>query len=94
LEYAFYQNKIGLNNFAEANSTFDIFNNPIIYHTFIDSYSEKQSVGLFNIPVSVLFQSGSRHKFYLSAGIKLGLPAFGKYRSNNFVLTVSGYYPD
>jgi hypothetical protein len=93
-EYALYQTKINPVDFEETNATFDIFNNPIIYHTGIDRYSEKQVAGLLNIPVSVLYQAGNSHKFYISAGIKIGFPVFGKYNGSSAVLTAWGYYPD
>ncbi|MDR1983588.1 MAG: hypothetical protein LBQ28_02020 [Prevotellaceae bacterium] len=93
VEYAFYQSKINLNGFFDSYETSDIFNNAIVYHTRIDSYSEKQYAGLLNIPLSVLYQTGENHLFYAAAGSKLGLPVYGKY-SSNAVLTASGYYPD
>ncbi|MDR1348306.1 MAG: PorT family protein [Prevotellaceae bacterium] len=94
LEYAFYQGKIGLNGFAGTNATFDILNNPIIYNTRIGRYSEKQFAGLLNIPLSVQYRTGNNHRFYASAGLKLGLPVYAKYSGSDAVLTASGYYPD
>ncbi|MDR1583079.1 MAG: OmpA family protein [Prevotellaceae bacterium] len=93
LEYAFYQSKTGLNGFSNAYETSDILNNPITYNTRIDHYSEKQFAGLLNIPLSVLYQTNGNHKFYASAGLKLGLPVSARYSGSNAVLTASGYYP-
>jgi outer membrane protein OmpA-like peptidoglycan-associated protein len=94
LEYAFYQGKTDLNGFAGTNATFDILDNPVIYNTGIEHYSEKQFAGLLNIPLSVLFQTGNNQRFYASAGLKFGLPVSAKYSGGNAVLTASGYYPD
>jgi outer membrane protein OmpA-like peptidoglycan-associated protein len=94
VEYAFYQRETSIDGFLDAYQTSDIFNNPIVYRTRVDYYREKQFAGLLNIPLSLLYQTGNGHKFYASAGLKLGLPVYGKYRSSNSLLTASGYYPD
>ena len=94
LEYAFYRQKVRLSDFSDAYETYDILNNPIVYQSCIDHYSEKQFAGLLNIPLSVLYQTGRNHKLYASAGLKLGFPVYGKYRNSNAVLTASGYYTD
>ncbi|MDR2843036.1 MAG: outer membrane beta-barrel protein, partial [Candidatus Symbiothrix sp.] len=94
LEYAFYQRTISLNGFVDAYETLDILNNPIIYNTRINNYSEKQVAGLLNIPLLVQYQTGGNHLFYAAAGLKLGLPVVGKYSGSNAILTASGYYPD
>ena len=94
LEYAFYQQKVSLNGFSDAYETYDILNNPIVYQSRIDHYGEKQFAGLLNIPLSVLYQTGRNHKLYASAGLKLGFPVYGKYKSSDAVLTALGYYTD
>ncbi|GHT35288.1 hypothetical protein FACS189434_12880 [Bacteroidia bacterium] len=94
LEYAFYQSKISLNGFSDANANYDILNNPIIYNARIDNYSEKQFAGLLNIPLLVQYQTGGNHLFYAAAGLKFGLPVYGKHSGSNAILTASGYYPD
>jgi len=93
LEYAFYKNKISLFNFSNAYETMDILNNPITYNTKVENYSEKLFIGILNLPISVLYQTGGNHKFFASAGLKLGLPVFAKYCGGSSVLTASGYYP-
>jgi outer membrane protein OmpA-like peptidoglycan-associated protein len=94
LEYAFYRQKTVIEGFSGAYETLDILNNPITYNTQIDRYSEKQFAGLLNIPLAVQYQTNGNHKFYASAGLKLGLPISASYSGSNAVLTASGYYPD
>jgi outer membrane protein OmpA-like peptidoglycan-associated protein len=94
LEYAFYRQKVSLSGFSDAYDTYDMLGNPIVYHTRIDNYSEKQLAGLLNIPLSVLYQTGNNHQFYASLGAKLGLPVSAKYSGSNTVLNAEGYYPD
>jgi hypothetical protein len=93
LEYAYYQRKISIDGFSGAYETLDVLGNPITYNTRIEHYSEKQFAGLLNIPLSVQYQTGGNHKFYASAGLKLGLPVSTRYSGSNAVLTASGYYP-
>ena len=94
LEYAFYRQKVSFSGFSDAYDTYDMLNNPIVYHTRIDGYSEKQLAGLLNIPLTVTYRTAGRHQFYASAGLKLGFPVYGKYKSANTLLTASGYYTD
>ncbi|GHT23804.1 hypothetical protein AGMMS4957_15860 [Bacteroidia bacterium] len=92
-EYAFYQRVIAVDRLSDAYETHDILGNKIIYHTSIENYREQQRLGMLNIPLSLLYQTGNDNKFYASAGFKLGLPIYGYYKSNPSVLTTSGYYP-
>jgi outer membrane protein OmpA-like peptidoglycan-associated protein len=94
LEYAFYQTEIGISGFSGNRETLDIIGNPILYHTQIEHYREKQKTGLLNIPLSVLYQTNGKQQFYASLGIKWGLPVSAKYSGSNAVLTASGYYPE
>jgi outer membrane protein OmpA-like peptidoglycan-associated protein len=94
MEYALYQSALKLTGLTDALETRDIFGNRIVYHSRIDGYREKQRIGLLNIPLALLYQTGNRHKFYVSGGMKLGLPLSGEYESGEAVITASGYYPD
>jgi hypothetical protein len=38
------------------------------------------------------FQTGDEHRFYVSAGGKVGIPVSGKYESSNTGIQNSGYY--
>ena len=53
-------------------------------------FSEKQSAFFLQIPVMAQFQTG---RFFASAGIKIGIPASGKYDISAANLTTSGYFP-
>jgi hypothetical protein len=94
LEYAFYQTKMNINNFSDATKTLDIIGNSIVYHTQIKHYREKQKTGLLNIPFSVQYQTGGQQPFYVSLGVKPGLPVSGRYNGSNTTLTASGYYSE
>jgi len=94
LEYAIYQNKTGIEGFTEACETVDIFNNPILYHARINSYSEKLFAATVNLPLSVLYQTDGDIRFYVSAGLKPGLPVSAKYEGSNCMLETSGYYTE
>ncbi|GHT40839.1 hypothetical protein FACS189437_07000 [Bacteroidia bacterium] len=94
VEYAFYQAKTNIDGFSGNQETFDIIGNPIIYQTQIQHYSEKQNLGLLNIPFAVLYQIGNKQQFYASLGVKLALPVSTKYEGGNTVLMASGYYPE
>jgi hypothetical protein len=94
LEYAFYQNKTNINKFSDSYSITDIFGNPVIYQTRIDAYCEKQKLRMLNIPFSIQYQTSGKQKYYASWGCKLGFPVLAKYRGNNAVLNIAGYYPD
>jgi outer membrane protein OmpA-like peptidoglycan-associated protein len=94
LEYAFYQSKIGIDNFSDSYGITDMFGNPVAYQTRINGYSETHKLGMFNIPLSVLYQTNGKHKFYASLGGKVGLPVSAKYNGSNAILNIAGYYPD
>jgi outer membrane protein OmpA-like peptidoglycan-associated protein len=94
VEYAFYQAKTTIDGFSGNQEIFDVIGNPIVYQTQIQHYSEKQKLGSLNIPLSMLYQTGNKQQFYVSLGVKLGLPVSAKYNGSNAVLTASGYYPD
>jgi hypothetical protein len=94
VEFAFYQAGTTVNGFSDSYSIVDMFGNPAVYQTRIDRYSETHKLGLLNIPLSVLYQTNGKHKFYASLGVKPGFPVSAKYSGSDVVLTASGYYPD
>lgn len=93
-EYAFYQRNLKAERIQSAYDTYDVEGNPIVYHSLVENYKEKQQLGMINFPLTVLYQAGDKHKCYVSLGLKFGLPVCGKYKGNNTTLTTSGYYPD
>jgi outer membrane protein OmpA-like peptidoglycan-associated protein len=94
LEYAFYQTKTVIDGFSDNQETLDVLGNSIVYHTQIERYGETQKLGLLNIPLSILYQTNGKQRFYASLGVKLGLPVSVKYSGSSAVLTASGYYPE
>jgi len=94
LEYAFFQSKTDFLPFSGAYETADLLNNPIVYTTSTNGYSEKLLAGIWNIPLLATYETGGNWKFYASAGLKFGFPVSLRYGGSNSVLTASGYYPD
>ena len=93
-EYAFYQKSLKVKQISGAYDTNDKEGNPIVYHSLVEDYRERQQLGMINFPLTVLYQAGKKHKYYASLGLKLGLPVYGQYRGSDATLTTSGYYPD
>ncbi|MDR0873102.1 MAG: PorT family protein, partial [Prevotellaceae bacterium] len=59
----------------------------------VDNYKEKQTLWNLNIPLQLLWQSNLRgnHRYYASAGFKLGIPISSRYESENATITGTGY---
>jgi outer membrane protein OmpA-like peptidoglycan-associated protein len=55
------------------------------------NYTETQKAGYVNIPILLHYQSGEKNKFYLTGGIKLGLPLSASYAISSDLLTTTGY---
>ena len=61
----------------------------IDYHTEISNYTEKQRLFNLNVPLLLQFQTplaGGNHRFFASAGLKLGLPISNTYKVSNATL--------
>lgn len=93
LELALCQRKFAIDGFKAEYATDDVFGNPVIYHSILNGYRERQRLGQVNIPLSVIYQTGSYHKFYVELGFKFGLPVFGQTQTGDAILTAYGYYP-
>jgi len=83
LEYSLYKARVEnagltgiLTNLTDLSDqeTFD-------FKSEISKYEEKQTASYLNIPLMVQYQRGQKNKFYLTAGVKIGIPISGSYKS-------------
>ena len=63
-------------------------------YTTLNKYTETQKAMFLNIPVMAQFQTKGRQKFYMKAGVKIGIPINCKYSVSNANITNEAYYPD
>lgn len=47
-----------------------------------------------NIPLMLQFQHGEKNKWFMSAGVKIGIPVSGKYKSSASEIINKGYFYD
>jgi outer membrane protein OmpA-like peptidoglycan-associated protein len=92
-EYVFEKHNTTFNEWNDAYETMDIEDNRIRYNASIQNYHERQRIGMLNLPLSVVYQTGNNYPFYTSLGVKFGLPVYGKY-GNEATAVTSGYYLD
>lgn len=59
---------------------------------YLNGFEEKQQSLLVNIPLMFQYQTGGKHRFYLSAGAKLGIPVRVSYKSTASEISSTGYY--
>jgi len=64
------------------------------FYSAIKNYEEKQKAMYINIPLMLQFQHGQKNKWFISAGVKLGIPVTGKYKSSASEITNKGYFYD
>lgn len=64
------------------------------FHSAVKNYEEKQNAMYINIPLMLQFQHGEEHKWFIAAGIKLGIPVSGKYKSSASEITNKGFFYD
>jgi hypothetical protein len=64
------------------------------FYSLVNGYEEKQNAAYLNIPVMVQFQSGEKNKLYAQAGIKLGIPVKGRYKSSASEMANKGFFHD
>ena len=67
----------------------DIEGTEFEFRSSVTGYEETQDVAFLQIPVLLHLQIGN---FYLSGGVKAGIPLFGQYGSTASALKNSGYY--
>ena len=70
--------------------TWESMGNDFEFSYTYQDFSEKQSALFLQIPVMAQFQTG---RFFASAGVKIGIPANGKFEVTAENLSTSGYFP-
>lgn len=92
VEFAFYSTRYNLDSYHTRYMTVDIEDNEFEFRSTISDYEEKQRAAMFQIPLMFQFQTGKKHMLYAAAGLKVGIPISGKYKSSNAGIQNSGYY--
>jgi len=62
-------------------------------HVALTDYNETQKAICLNIPLMVHFQTQQEQGFYITGGVKAGIPFVGKYASQSARFNNRGYYP-
>ena len=62
------------------------------HYSLFRAYKEKQDVTYINVPLMLQYQLGEENKFYARAGVKLGIPVKGKYKSSASEVVNKGFF--
>lgn len=92
-ELSFYNAKLVLDHYEDAYDTEDYDGTEFEFRTKVSDYDEMQKMMTVNIPLMVQYQTSGKHKLFLAAGGKIGLPIYKKYNITIGSLVNSGYYP-
>lgn len=95
LEFNFYNSKVNGSTFSDAYDSND-GEYDFLFITEITGYIEKQKATYLNIPLMAQFQLpvSDNNKFYVSGGLKVGIPITAKYTVDRAIIHNIGYYPD
>ncbi len=66
-------------------------NSSFYFQSAYQNYEETQTASYLNIPLMIQYQTLGKHKFYASAGVKIGIPLSASYESTAESLTTRGY---
>jgi len=64
------------------------------FYSSIKNYEEKQKAMYIQVPIMLQYENGDKNKWFVSAGIKLGIPVKGKYKSSASEITNKGFFHD
>ena len=95
LGYEQYHSKVLLSGFTDHYQTSDMEGADFDFYSTVDSYEEKQSVAMLNLPVLFRYETSTpwlNTFIYGSAGFQLGIPFSSKYSATAQNLTTSGYF--
>ena len=94
-DLSFYNTKATLDNMkiVTANLT-DNEGDRFDMHTTLNKYKESLNAMFLNIPIMFHFQAGAKHRFYVMAGVKVGVPISGKFKVSDATITNEAYYPE
>lgn len=97
LELAYYNAKISdLNILSYAPNLTDSEGEKYHYYSDARGYSERQHALFMNVPIMAHFQTDAfnKNRFYISGGVKLGVPVMGKFKSDGDTFVNKGWYYD
>ena len=92
-EFAVYNTKYHLGIFEDKYMAVDIDNVNFDFHSLAQNYKERQRATMLQMPLMVQFQTPAFNvrQFFAAAGVKVGVPIKGKYKSTVDLLN-AGYY--
>lgn len=95
-EFSLYQAELTQDKFNNVSRSLVDASDGELYdfYSSVKSYKEKQNVTYLNIPLMAQFQSGEKNKLYAQAGVKLGIPVKGKYKSSASEMVNKGFFHD
>jgi len=64
------------------------------FYSAIKNYEEKQKAMYIQIPVMLHYEKGDKNKWFVSAGVKVGIPVKGTYKSSASEITNKGFFHD
>ncbi|MDR3184473.1 MAG: PorT family protein [Prevotellaceae bacterium] len=67
---------------------------PLYFNSVLADYEETQRATYIHIPLLLQFQTEGYHKFYVTAGAKVGFAISGNYEAAATSLTTSGHFPE
>ncbi|RKD92122.1 outer membrane beta-barrel protein [Mangrovibacterium diazotrophicum] len=95
LEYQSYRSKIILQEFTDSYSLTDAEGDNMVFRSSANSYRERQSVDMLNIPIRVQWETiGKSRNLFAATGIQIGLPISANYKGTAYGLKTSGYFPE
>nr|WP_321357887.1 outer membrane beta-barrel protein [uncultured Draconibacterium sp.] len=97
LGYEQYHSKVFLSGFTDHYQTSDMEGADFDFYSTVDSYEEKQSVAMLNLPILFRYETSmpwDNTSIYGAVGFQLGIPFSSKYNSIAKDLTTSGYFQE
>lgn len=93
IEGAYYNTMLKLDEFTSVTKDLNDGEGHIFdFHSTVKNYSETQKAYMLSIPLMGMYQTKGFNKFYISAGVKFGIP-FGSYESDGTYIN-KGYFPE
>lgn len=91
-EISLYNSKSVMDLLTDKYMTVDKTNEEFEFRSKVYNYQEKQHATYIHIPLMLNFQSTGATRVYFGAGIKIGLPVGGQYKTDGATIANSGYY--
>ncbi len=78
---------------AVTNSSSLLPGTDFVFSYNLNDYKEKQQILYLTIPLMFQYQTAGKDKFYVALGGKIGFPMSATYKTDNYTLATSGYFP-